>query len=53
MARYDIQVNGSKRSVQADADSPLLTLSPWGPRTVGAYSFVIRGMPVLIQVYMI
>ena len=24
MARYDIQVNGSKRSVQADADSPLL-----------------------------
>ena len=24
MARYDMQVNGSKRSVQADADSPLL-----------------------------
>jgi nicotinate dehydrogenase subunit A len=24
MARFDIQVNGSKRSVQADADSPLL-----------------------------
>ena len=24
MARYDIQVNGSKRFVQADADSPLL-----------------------------
>ena len=24
MTRYDMQVNGSKRSVQADADSPLL-----------------------------
>ena len=24
MAQYDMQVNGSKRSVQADADSPLL-----------------------------
>ncbi len=24
MARFDIQINGSKRSVQADADSPLL-----------------------------
>ena len=24
MARYDMQVNGNKRSVQADADSPLL-----------------------------
>ena len=24
MARHDMQVNGSKRSVQADADSPLL-----------------------------
>ena len=24
MARFDIQVNGSKRSIQADADSPLL-----------------------------
>ena len=24
MARYDMQVNGSRRSVQADADSPLL-----------------------------
>ena len=24
MARYEMQVNGSKRSVQADADSPLL-----------------------------
>ena len=24
MARFDIQANGSKRSIQADADSPLL-----------------------------
>ena len=24
MARYEIQVNGSKRAVQADVDSPLL-----------------------------